>query len=662
MCSIFETFKEVLSLAEILSDYENALKNLNIPYAVCEMIVALVAVIGNAMVIHVFRKERRLHRRTNYYIVSLAVADFLVGLLGIPFAILASVGLPRNLHACLLTVSLLVVLCTISIFCLVAVSVDRYWAILYPMGYSRTVRTKTAIVIISICWVAGTFVGFLPLLGWNAGWENGNNCLFVKVMDYSYLVFLYFATIITPSLLLALFYAHIYHVILKQLRQIVTVNPSPGHRGSSLRAHSGTMLRVLGAAQKREVKATQNLSIIVLFFIVCWMPLYTINCVQAFCRTCEVSELVMKSCIILSHMNSAGNPLLYAYHLRDFRAALKHFLYSLLHIQEEPVVNIYEQHFRPSLASSHYNYSYQRQQSWRHQSLQSNSNHYIDSPALARQRLPLRNSPYINHSTRTLNRCATSPNMNNTADITANNREMWHIKEVSSTGEQDVPSKKNSLKEEIPKILKSQDNSGQFNNGYIDDGILLSGDDEVFLSEESPPISPAKSTSHSSSNEFPINQILSDNLATNSIIVLSDNIQPFTINHHNISTSSPQLSKNVFLIEESEKNSDISEISSKELFLVPKQKKIEIKKATTLSASTNYLHDNNDYTNNIGSLKKVSNFVKRHSLSSNKCSTTSSSFSIYKKNCSLNYSLSTVVPQTRNTALRKMSADYEYSS
>lgn len=61
---------------------------LNVPYAVLESLVAIVAVIGNALVIIVFYRERRLRRRTNYYIISLALADFLVGLLGIPFAIL----------------------------------------------------------------------------------------------------------------------------------------------------------------------------------------------------------------------------------------------------------------------------------------------------------------------------------------------------------------------------------------------------------------------------------------------------------------------------------------------------------------------------------------------------------------------------------------------
>lgn len=123
----------------------NEIYELNYFYTILEVLVSIVACVGNACVIIVFHRERRLRKRTNYYIVSLAIADFLVGLLGIPFAIMASIGLPTNLYACLFTISLLVVLCTISIFCLVAVSIDRYWAILYPLAYSRNVRTKTAI-------------------------------------------------------------------------------------------------------------------------------------------------------------------------------------------------------------------------------------------------------------------------------------------------------------------------------------------------------------------------------------------------------------------------------------------------------------------------------------------------------------------------------------
>ncbi|XP_017038088.1 uncharacterized protein AdoR isoform X1 [Drosophila kikkawai] len=415
---------------------------LNIPYTVFEVLVAIVSIIGNVLVIIVFRRERKLRRRTNYYIVSLAMADFLVGSLGIPFAILASLGLPRNLHACLFTCSLLVVLCTISIFCLVAVSVDRYWAILYPMAYSRNVRTRTAIVIISMCWVAGTIVGFLPLFGWHANVGDNQECLFVEVMDYDYLVFLYFATIITPALLMLAFYTHIYRVIIKQVRQIVTMNPASDlSRRSSAAAvqvttagrggHAGTMLRVLGAARKRDVKATQNLSIIVLFFMICWIPLYTINCIKAFCPQCYVHPKLTLFCIILTHLNSAVNPVLYAYHLKDFRAALKNLLLRMMGVDIDQQA---EAIHRFSMASQH-----------RLQSMDSNMRStqprlYVGeySPIwLRQQQEALKNSQL-------LPKCGVvSPCFNNinqtvaaVASVTTEiEREMWNIVEASSGAE-----------------------------------------------------------------------------------------------------------------------------------------------------------------------------------------------------------------------------------
>ncbi|KAF4530541.1 hypothetical protein B566_EDAN016994 [Ephemera danica] len=144
-CCLRDMFNHTNVTVSHNEEEEEDVHKINVLYTVCECLVAFGAVVGNGLVLLAFKNERRLRRRTNYYIVSLAAADLLVGLLGIPFAILASVGLPTQLHACLFTVSLLVMLCTISIFSLVAVSADRYWAIIYPMGYSRNVRTRTAI-------------------------------------------------------------------------------------------------------------------------------------------------------------------------------------------------------------------------------------------------------------------------------------------------------------------------------------------------------------------------------------------------------------------------------------------------------------------------------------------------------------------------------------
>lgn len=140
------------------------------------------------------------------------------------------------------------------------------------------------------------------------------------------------------------------------------------------------MLRLLSsAAQKREVKATQNLSIIVAFFMICWIPLYTINCINAFCRECFINETLIYFGIILSHLNSAINPLLYAYHLKDFRGALVRLFTCAKNDQES--------NFRPSQASQMQN----RVTSQINQRMSFRPRVYIDSPVWKHQQrqLPL---------------------------------------------------------------------------------------------------------------------------------------------------------------------------------------------------------------------------------------------------------------------------------
>lgn len=56
-------------------------------FIVLEVLVALFAIVGNALVLAAFYKEKRLRNKSNYYIISLACADFCVGIFGIPLAI-----------------------------------------------------------------------------------------------------------------------------------------------------------------------------------------------------------------------------------------------------------------------------------------------------------------------------------------------------------------------------------------------------------------------------------------------------------------------------------------------------------------------------------------------------------------------------------------------
>lgn len=190
-------------------------------YAGVETAVGLLATVGNLAVLVCFTRERRLRRRlTNYYILSLAVADFLVGVVAVPFAILTRAGLPRDSPTvCVAMLSFLIVLCTVSILHLLAVSVDRYWAILYPLAYQRLASEGIVLGTLLGCWVCGFVIGFIPLLGWHDEEAASRGvCVFLPIMKYGFLVFLYFATIVYPALMIAFFYARIFIVVRKQVR------------------------------------------------------------------------------------------------------------------------------------------------------------------------------------------------------------------------------------------------------------------------------------------------------------------------------------------------------------------------------------------------------------------------------------------------------------
>ena len=51
---------------------------MNLTYVVSEVVVGVVAVVGNIITLYVFVVERKLRKLMNYYIASLAVADLLV--------------------------------------------------------------------------------------------------------------------------------------------------------------------------------------------------------------------------------------------------------------------------------------------------------------------------------------------------------------------------------------------------------------------------------------------------------------------------------------------------------------------------------------------------------------------------------------------------------
>ena len=193
--------------------------NLSPVYATFELFFALMAVLGNGLVLLAFAKvERLLRSQTNYFILSLATADLLVGLLGVPFAILTSEGLPRNFYGCVIMLNFLLWLCGTSTFSLIGVTVDRFIAVSYPLSYQDMMTGRRAIIIIALSWIMSAVVGFLPVVGWHKGRPTTPSCFFLQIIDLKYMLFNAVVVIYIPLFVMIVLYGFIYRAVREQVR------------------------------------------------------------------------------------------------------------------------------------------------------------------------------------------------------------------------------------------------------------------------------------------------------------------------------------------------------------------------------------------------------------------------------------------------------------
>ncbi len=123
---------------------------------IAELVIALLSTVGNLLVCVAVGLNRKLQTVTNYFLVSLAVADICVGSLAIPCAILTDLGIPQhNLYLCLLMLSVLIMLTQSSIFSLLAIAIERYIAIFMPFQYHRLMTARNAVLVLYLYLDAG---------------------------------------------------------------------------------------------------------------------------------------------------------------------------------------------------------------------------------------------------------------------------------------------------------------------------------------------------------------------------------------------------------------------------------------------------------------------------------------------------------------------------
>ncbi|XP_036211093.1 muscarinic acetylcholine receptor M3 [Myotis myotis] len=133
--------------------------------AVLTGVVALVTIIGNILVIVAFKVNKQLKTVNNYFLLSLACADLIIGVISMNMFttyIIMNRWAMGNL-ACDLWLSIDYVASNASVMNLLVISFDRYFSITRPLTYRAKRTTKRAGMMIGLAWVI-SFVLWAPAI------------------------------------------------------------------------------------------------------------------------------------------------------------------------------------------------------------------------------------------------------------------------------------------------------------------------------------------------------------------------------------------------------------------------------------------------------------------------------------------------------------------
>lgn len=277
------------------------------------MVIFIVALIGNSVVLHIVCTVNHMRNSTNTLIANMAVADLLMTI-DIPYILKwfyvggQWFGTLMGNILCSFLHSAQAGSLAASTFSLVAISLDRSFAILFPM---KTIMTRNVvrftIVMIWLCTLALTIPAMIAskniekngiyLCKDSHGWEMA------KMSETTYVTMLLLFGYTIPLVIITVSYC------LAGLR--LWSRKLPGHRNMVSNKK----------AQSTSRRATAMLITVVIVFALSWLPWQVIEVIRNYNK--KLAKAMPKEIRMvmpwLGYANSAINPILYVIFSENFR-------------------------------------------------------------------------------------------------------------------------------------------------------------------------------------------------------------------------------------------------------------------------------------------------------------------------------------------------------
>ncbi|XP_051807099.1 neuropeptide FF receptor 1 like 2 [Acanthochromis polyacanthus] len=308
------------------SDISEALHSLYVAasYILAYSFIFLLCMMGNILVCVIVLGNRRMRTVTNLFIFNLAISDLLVGIFCIPTTLVDNLitGWPFSNTVCKMSGFVQGVSVSASVFTLVAIAVERFRCIVFPLKPKLTLLVaKTAIASI---WVLAVVIMCPTAVA-----------LTVEKVPFHYMVYnddfnqtlpLYtcyenFANPKMGKIYTAVLLTHIYLV---PLTVITVMYGSIGVKLCSSVVGNREPQANAAMISQKKIKVIKMLIVVALLFMLSWLPLWTLLMMADYAGLDREQIDFLTSYVFpfahwLAFSNSSINPIIYGYYNENFK-------------------------------------------------------------------------------------------------------------------------------------------------------------------------------------------------------------------------------------------------------------------------------------------------------------------------------------------------------
>ncbi|XP_028397318.1 tyramine/octopamine receptor-like [Dendronephthya gigantea] len=265
--------------------------------------VITLTIVGNTGIIVIFRVFKRVRKIvTNHFLINLAISDLIVALITMPFWIAYEIDRWHSIHQWIDTVTLERMWTFVDITCeassianLAVISIDRLYSVSNPFKHHSTVTPSIAHRLIFAVWGYAIAVASVYLL--ETKWKTAIISTFGFIVPLTIMVVCYFKIII----------------VVRSCRKRWSQNPDANKN------YFGCIVN--------EYKTAKSLSVVMVVFVMCWMPFFVFSFLYTYCLTC-LPWLYARPAIPaitkwLHYLNSALNPILYTMFNPSYRVIFR---------------------------------------------------------------------------------------------------------------------------------------------------------------------------------------------------------------------------------------------------------------------------------------------------------------------------------------------------